>query len=236
MTDLSVLSACLVGLLGSTHCLGMCSGLAAVTAPGAHGVTGIVTYNAGRLFTYALLGALLGWFGEQLLQVLPQLTALLRVLAGLLLIAMGLYVSRWWLGLTQLEKIGVYLWRQLQPITRRLLPVRNYRQMFAAGMLWGLLPCGLVYSTLTWALATADWQQSARLMLAFGVGTLPAMIGVGLIHKSLQDYLRGKQFRSVAGIIIMLMGIWTLLMPLLHGQHSEHHQHEIDSTELHHQH
>lgn len=236
MADLTVLSALLIGVLGSTHCLGMCSGLAAVTAQGAKGAMGIVTYNVGRLLTYMLLGALLGWFGEQLLQLMPKLTFVLRVVAGLLLIAMGLYISRWWLGLTRLEQLGAYAWRQVQPLTRRLLPIRNYRQMLLAGMLWGLLPCGLVYSTLAWALATADWQQSALLMLAFGVGTLPAMIGVGLLNKMVQDYLRGKFFRSVAGVIVILMGIWMLLAPLMHGDHGKAHQHSEDGTPMHHQH
>lgn len=216
MTELNTISALFIGFLGSTHCLGMCSGLACATGQGEGGVSRIAAYNLGRLLSYALLGAIAGLLGGQIVQVAPQFTIGLRVIAGLLLVAMGLYISRWWMGLARLERIGEKLWRYLQPFSRSLLPVTSNSKALVMGGIWGLLPCGLVYSTLSWALAAADWRQSAAFMLAFGVGTLPAMLGVGLFSQSLAKILRTQGFRAGAGVLVMLMGVWTIIQPLQH--------------------
>lgn len=233
MNELTILSALLIGFLGSGHCLGMCGGLAAATGQGSAGVTRLLSYNIGRIVTYGLIGALAGLLGEQLVKATPQLTLVLRGVAGLLLIAMGLYISQWWMGLTKLEQVGAVLWRYIQPLTRRLLPVNNHGQALLLGFLWGLLPCGLVYSTLSWALAAADWRQSALFMLAFGIGTLPAMVGVGMLNEALLKRLRQKNFRAVAGVLIIAMGIWTLLLPLQHRAHS--HSGSMDTDSMQHQ-
>ena len=234
MIELTLTSAVLIGLLGSTHCLGMCGGISAALSlndqPARH--LYVLTYNIGRLLTYTAIGALAGAFGAQLISASPQMALLLRTVAGLLLIAMGLYVSQLWMGLTRLEKAGAYLWRYIQPLTKPLLPVKNQAQALQLGILWGLLPCGLVYSTLSWALATGHWQQSALLMLAFGVGTLPAMLSMGLLNQQLLSRLRGKNFRVVAGVLIIAMGLATILIPVSHqrgghdhGQHGNHSNH-----------
>lgn len=220
MNDATLLGAVLVGLLGSTHCLGMCGGLAA--ALGQQRVNGglLLAYNGGRLLTYTLLGALAGLVGMQVLKLAPGLALVLRTLAGLLVIAMGLYVSQWWMGLTHLEQMGAGIWRRLQPLVKGLLPVRHPGQALLLGGLWGLLPCGLVYSTLAWAVASADWRQSALLMLAFGLGTTPAMVGVGLLSQRVLGSLRRTWVRRLAGVSIIVMGIWTAAMPWLHLGHS----------------
>ena len=222
MSEATLLGALLLGLMGSAHCLGMCGGLAAMTGQGVGGLSRVVIYNLGRLTTYALLGALAGWFGEQILAAAPKFTLILRGAAGLLLIAMGLYVTGWWMGLSYLERGGAYIWRYLQPFTRRLLPVEHAGQALLLGLIWGLLPCGLVYSTISWALVTADWRQSALLMLSFGIGTLPAMVGLGVLHGAVVSKLKSRRFRSVAGIFIILMGLWTIVLPLQHASHHSH--------------
>jgi sulfite exporter TauE/SafE len=231
MNELTLTSALLVGFLGSSHCLGMCGGLsAALGLNGQRSKQGLLlSYNLGRLCTYTAMGAVAGLFGEQLVTLLPQIGELLRTLAGLLLVAMGLYVSQWWMGLTRLEMLGAQLWRHLQPLTKSLLPVQGHGQALRLGVLWGLLPCGLVYSTLSWALAAAQWQQSALLMLAFGIGTLPAMLSVGWLNQQLLLQLRGKQFRVLAGLMIIAMGLLTMISPWLHLAGDEHSQHQHDA-------
>ena len=227
MNELTLASAVVIGLLGSSHCLGMCGGLSSVLGVNANAGnrSRILSYNAGRLLTYTAIGALAGLLGEALLTTVPQAGVVMRTLAGLLIIAMGLYVSQLWMGLTQVEKIGAKLWRRVQPLTGKLLPINNHRQALLLGTLWGLLPCGLVYSTLSWSLASAQWQQSALLMLAFGVGTVPAMLATGFAGEKLLLRLRHPRFRSVAGLIIVLMGVATITTPVLHSEHSGHHQH-----------
>src|SRR5690606_41385592 len=100
----------------------------------------------------------------------------LRVVAALLLIAMGLYLAGWWSGLTRIEAIGRGLWRHLQPIASRLMPVRNLPQALFLGALWGSLPCGLGFSTLLWAARQADAFHRAPVMLACGTGSCSARL------------------------------------------------------------
>lgn len=216
MSEATLLGAFLVGLLGSTHCLGMCGGLAAAMGQQRGKAHLLLAYNAGRLLTYTVLGAVAGLLGMQVLKLAPGLTLALRTLAGLLVIAMGLYVCQWWMGLTRLEQLGAALWRRLQPLVKGLLPVQHTGQALLLGGLWGLLPCGLVYSTLTWAVANANWVHSALLMLAFGLGTAPAMVGVGLMSQGALNALRRPWVRRLAGGSIIVMGIWTAAMPWLH--------------------
>lgn len=218
MTELTLTGALIVGLLGSSHCLAMCGGLSSMLGvqADASNRSRLISYNIGRLSSYTAIGAIAGLFGEQVVTVAPQLAATLRLIAGLLLVAMGLYVSRWWMGLSYLEKGGALLWRYIQPLVSGLLPINNHWQALLLGTMWGFLPCGLVYSTLSLALATAQWQQSALFMLAFGIGTLPAMLATGFAGEKLLMILKERKFRVIAGVVIILMGLITLWMPLSH--------------------
>lgn len=205
-------TAFLLGLLGGTHCLGMCGGIAssvALQAPsGSRGLSLLVSYNGGRILSYSLAGALFGSLGWLLSNL--ELQLILRTLAGLMLVAMGLYIAQWWLGVTRLEKVGGMLWQQLRPLAGRLLPARHPGQAFLLGSLWGWLPCGLVYSTLIWASAAADWQYSALLMACFGLGTLPVMLLTGLFAQQVKNLLQQQLTRQVAGLIIIIMGLFSL--------------------------
>ena len=234
MTEAATLaSALLLGLMGSAHCLGMCGGIGAALgmAGERRALRFALAYNLGRVLCYALLGALAGGvvalLGAGLAQWLPALTLWLRALTGLLVIAMGLYVGGWWLGLTRLEALGGGVWRRLQPLTRSLLPPRHDGAALGLGALWGLLPCGLVYSTLTWAAASGDALQGGLLMAAFGLGTWPAMIAAALGGARLQRALRQSSLRRIAGAVLIAFGLITLAMPFLHAMpgHGEAHHH-----------
>ncbi|MFT5693700.1 MAG: sulfite exporter TauE/SafE [Oceanicoccus sp.] len=234
VTEMTILGAFIIGFLGSSHCLGMCGGLTVALGIGGSESNRayLLSYNAGRILTYGAIGGVAGFFGEQIVSSLPQAGLLLRALAGALLIAMGLYINQWWMGLTQLEKIGARLWKRIQPLSKFLIPVKTHRQALQLGSLWGLLPCGLVYSTLSWALATAQWQQSALFMIAFGVGTLPAMLSVGFLSQNLLSRLRDKRVRVYAGLTIILMGIITIIVPWKHAR-GDQQKHGHHSANLH---
>ena len=219
MTELLplLLSALVLGLLGGGHCIGMCGGLMgaltlAIPAEQRQRRLGLLlAYNLGRITSYGLAGLLIGAAGWALASG-PAATAL-RLLAGLLLIAMGLYLAGWWSGLTRIEGIGRLLWRRLEPLARRLLPVRNAPRALLLGALWGWLPCGLVYSTLLWAASQGDALDSALLMLAFGLGTLPVLLATGLAAERLTALLRRRGVRIAGGLLVILFGIWTLPGP-----------------------
>ncbi|MDZ5602319.1 sulfite exporter TauE/SafE family protein [Pseudomonas sp. RP23018S] len=222
MTELLPLlgSAFVLGLLGGGHCLGMCGGLmSALTFAIPAEQRGrrlrlLVAYNVGRVLSYACAGLLLGLAGWALAS--SPLALGLRVLAGLLLICMGLYLAGWWSGLTRVEALGRGLWRHLQPLARRLLPVSSLPRALLLGALWGWLPCGLVYSTLLWAASQGNASHSAWLMLAFGLGTWPVLLATGLAAERVAALLRRRSVRRAGGLLVMLFGLWTLPGPHQH--------------------
>lgn len=215
-----LLSAFVLGLLGGGHCLGMCGGLmgaltmAIPAEQRSKRLRLLVAYNLGRVLSYATAGLLVGLAGWAVAQS-PAAMAL-RVVAALLLIAMGLYLAGWWSGLTRIEAMGRGLWRHLQPIASRLMPVRNLPQALFLGALWGWLPCGLVYSTLLWAASQGDAFDSALLMLAFGIGTWPVLLATGLAAERITAMLRKQGVRMFGGIMVILFGLWTLPGPHQH--------------------
>lgn len=213
-------SALILGLLGGGHCLGMCGGLmGALTLaipPEQRGrrLRLLLAYNLGRILSYACAGLLLGLAGWAVASSPAALG--LRVVAALLLITMGLYLAGWWSGLTRIEALGRGLWRHIQPIASRLLPVSSLPRALLLGALWGWLPCGLVYSTLLWAASQGNAGYSAALMLAFGVGTWPVLLATGLAAERVNILLKRRSVRVAGGVLVMLFGIWTLPGPHQH--------------------
>ncbi|MBI3574562.1 MAG: sulfite exporter TauE/SafE family protein, partial [Gammaproteobacteria bacterium] len=179
-TELTLVSAFLVGLLGSTHCLGMCGGIVGALTLGLHDdirrspvrlFPYLAAYNIGRIASYAIAGALLGALSAKALGLAPpaQVRWIVKLVTGGFMIALGLYLAGWWPGLAALERLGGKLWVRIEPFGRRFLPVNHPLKALALGLVWGWLPCGLVYSALAWSLASGDAVQGAALMLAFGL-------------------------------------------------------------------
>ena len=216
----SLVSALILGLLGGGHCLGMCGGLmGALTLAIPAEQRGrrlrlLLAYNLGRVLSYGSAGVLLGGLGWAVAASPGAL--LMRVLAALLLVVMGLYLGGWWSGLTVIERAGRGLWRYIQPAASRLLPVSSLPRALLLGALWGWLPCGLVYSTLLWAASQGNAAHSGVLMLAFGIGTWPVLLATGLAAERTRLLLRKRQVRAAAGIMVMLFGLWTLPGPHQH--------------------
>lgn len=221
MPELSLLiSATLLGLLSSGHCLGMCGGLMAAlsTQAAAHQnpLRFLITYNLGRISSYALAGFLLGSLGWVIAN--SPAAFVLRSLAAVLLIGMGLYLAGWGAPLKPLEQLGHRLWRHIQPFTARILPIHSLPRAFVAGMLWGWLPCGLVYSSLLWAASQGDSLHSLWLMLAFGLGTCPVLLITGCMAERLEYRLQQKKLRYATGLLIIAFGVWSFpAWPHQHG-------------------
>lgn len=229
----------MVGLLGSGHCVGMCGGITAALGFAGEGqrqnLSLVLSYNLGRISSYAIAGALVGLFGY-VGQNYLSLGVVLRVIAGVLLILMGLYVINGSKVLRMLEVAGNHLWRRIQPLGQRFLPVTSPQQGFVVGMLWGWLPCGLVYTALAYSATMATPIEGALAMLAFGSGTLPAMVVGGYFSQKLKKILQKRLLRSLMGLLLILFGVWTLWIAVVphHGAHGangavdqvgEHHHH-----------
>lgn len=216
MPDTGYIAVFLVGLLGGTHCMAMCGGIVGALATGmppgrAHWPLHLA-YNLGRISSYALAGAVLGAIGSAgllLNDVMPvQMT--LYVLANLMLVALGLYLVGVPQGLTFLERGGQKVWARIQPLTRRFLPATSVSRALPLGMLWGFLPCGMVYSVLTTALLTGNSLRGAGLMLAFGLGTLPNLLLAGFLLRRFRDVVQGRPVRLASGLLVLGFGVWGL--------------------------
>jgi len=220
------LTAFLAGLFAGVHCVGMCGGVSGVLVYGIpaeqrarHGLRAYVLhYNLGRILTYTLLGAVAGFTGAQggALTSEYQGWMWLRVFAGLLMIMMGLYLASWWNALVLLERLGgALLWSRVQPFTKRLLPVKKPYQSLLLGMLWGLLPCGLIYTMLVWSLASGGWWQGGAFLFVFGLGTLPVMLLTGLASGKISQRLQQVRWRQLAGFVVILFGLWTVTSSIM---------------------
>lgn len=215
---LSYPSAFLIGLLGSSHCLGMCGGISAslsMALPVGKGfrlrqTLMLLAFNAGRIASYALIAALVAVLSTSAASQWSELGWALRTVAGLLLIAMGLSMGQWWQGIRYIEKVGAPIWQRLSPLTRRFLPVNHAGQALALGALWGWLPCGLIYTTLGWAALQPTVGSAALTMLFFGLGTLPSMLATGYAASWIRTLQGQRLFRKVTGVLLIVFGVWTL--------------------------
>jgi len=222
MNDLLPLlaSAVILGLLGGGHCLGMCGGLmgaltlAIPKEQRSRRFRLLLAYNLGRILSYACAGLLMGLAGWAVANSAAAMV--MRVIAALLLIVMGLYLAGWWSGLTRIERLGRGLWRHIQPLASKLLPVSSVPRALLLGALWGWLPCGLVYSTLLWSASQGNAFYSALLMVAFGLGTWPVLLATGLAAERTTALLRKRGVRVAGGVLVILFGLWTLPGPHQH--------------------
>jgi len=222
---LNLLPIFVIGLLGSVHCIGMCGGIvSALSASGPPGrvipiavaitsapsATGrVIAYNGGRIASYMLAGAIAGGLasGARMLAGLAPLQIGAYWLANIMLIVLGLYLLDLWRGLNYLEAAGHNIWRQIQPLMKGLLPADTLPKSFALGALWGWLPCGMVYSMLLTAMLTATPLTGALVMLAFGLGTLPTMLTLGLLGARLARWSRLRLVRMGAGVLVLGFGV-----------------------------
>ncbi|HEU5338959.1 MAG TPA: sulfite exporter TauE/SafE family protein [Sulfuricaulis sp.] len=236
-SEITLVSAFLVGLLGSTHCLGMCGGIVGALTFGvrqdirsspARLFPYLAAYNLGRIASYAAAGALVGLLSAQIFNSVPSPQARLvaKIISGGFMIALGLYLAGWWTGLALLERLGGKLWVRLEPFGRRFLPVDHPGKALAAGLVWGWLPCGLVYAVLAWSATAGSAAKGALLMFFFGLGTLPMLMAIGTAAGILRHFVVQPWVRRGAGILILLFGVYTLASP---GGHSAH-EHPADVT------
>lgn len=231
-------SALVLGFFGSAHCLGMCGGIAAALGqalPPESTVRGVLhagVYSCGRITSYALAGAAVGFFGEAFAAG-SGLSIALRILAGVLILGFGLHVAGWWNGLVAIERIGLVGWRRLAPLARRIGRPDRLGKTFALGMVWGWLPCGLVYAALIGAAATGGALSGAAFMACFGLGTLPALVAAAGFGARMSTLLAMRSARRTAGVALLIFGAWSIfgaVVPMHGAGHGAGHHsgHAVD--------
>lgn len=224
MTEAAFSSALVLGLAGAGHCMGMCGGMAlALHNSGQQPFRFALSYHAGRLAGYALIGGILGSLVG--LFHFASLTLGLRVLAAILLMAIGLQTMGVWSVSRSLERYGGVLWKLIHPVMASFMPPRHAGHALVLGAFWGFMPCGLVYSALAWSASVADNQlEASLLMLVFGFGTLPAMLGTTVAGQQANRLLRARWVQQTLGTLLVGLGAWSLwwTFQLSSGEHSTH--------------
>jgi len=231
----TLLAVFIIGILSGVHCVGMCGGIVGALTLGVDPQSGTkrriglqIFYNLGRISSYTLAGLMMGWIGAITTQSFAShsLHQILQTFSGVVLILMGLYLAGWWRVLTKVEQAGSIIWKRIEPFARTLIPIKNSKHAFMVGMLWGWLPCGLVYSMLTMSLTTASATQGALVMLSFGLGTLPNLLAMGLMATSLQKILRHPVIKVIAGVSVIIAGVYLITqvwVPMESGDAHQHH-------------
>ncbi|ATR78842.1 sulfite exporter TauE/SafE family protein [Moraxella osloensis] len=248
MTWALFLAAFSMGLFGSPHCLGMCGGIVTAFGLSMQHVSDskknglILTYHLGRLISYSLLGLIASVIGVAIFQSIMSNSAP-RIVLGAVLVLIGLAM----LGLplfNQLEKFGMRFWQSLAPLRKKVFPIDSFGKALFAGLLWGFLPCGLVYGALMMAIAGNNIATGAALMFVFGLGTMPMLIATQKTVGMLQSSIKNFRLRQINGVFMMLSGLAVIFIPMMmhrnhnHGSHNQgshsHASHSMNETSMHH--
>lgn len=195
------------GLLGGVHCIGMCGGVAGALSAAARGPAWrrMAAFNAGRIASYSMAGALAGSVGW-LAVAGPSIQAAqttLYVAAHAFLLLLGLYIAGYSSGLLRLEAAGAGVWARLEPLRRRVMPIDTDARALGAGAVWGWLPCGMVYAMLPLAMASGSPLSGAAILAAFGLGTLPGLLVAGMAAVRLNAVRRNPWVRRLAGLALV---------------------------------
>jgi sulfite exporter TauE/SafE len=218
----SILVAFTMGLFSSMHCIGMCGSIIGTLtlslSPKIRDnknqlIPFVLNYNLGRISSYTIGGALAGIFEALVTMPMGEISGhrLLQLLSAAIMTGAGLYLAGWFPRFAYIEKIGLHFWKIIEPWGRKLIPVKNCLQAYLFGMVWGWLPCGLVYSALALAATTGNIKQSALTMLFFGLGTLPAVMGVGIMTGLLTRLSRMQRFKQAIGLFMIALALLAAL-------------------------
>ncbi|NQY88598.1 MAG: sulfite exporter TauE/SafE family protein [Colwellia sp.] len=232
--SLDLLSAFIIGLLGSGHCIAMCGGITTMltsaipnnkydsnqqipinkseTETPTSKFTLVFCYNLGRIASYSFIGAIVGLTGSIAAKNIGLPLASLRIVSAIFLILLGLYLGQWLMWLNRVETLGKKLWQYISPLAGKVIPVNTPSKALGLGAIWGWLPCGLVYSTLTWALASSNMIDGASIMFFFGLGTLPALLTLSIGFVSIKNILVKPVFRKMMALLLISYGIYSFIV------------------------
>jgi sulfite exporter TauE/SafE len=237
--SLDFFSAFIIGLLGSGHCIAMCGGITTMLTSAipnnkynnnekipvndsasnqnerqtqSSKFTLVFCYNLGRIASYSFIGAIVGFTGSIAAKNIGLPLAGLRIFSAVFVILLGLYLGQWLMWLNKVESLGKKLWQHISPLASKVIPVNTPLKALGLGALWGWLPCGLVYSTLTWALASSSIIDGASIMFFFGLGTLPALLTLSIGFDSLKNILVNPALRKTMALTLISFGIYSFIV------------------------
>lgn len=233
MTDPTPIAGLLLGLAGSVHCVAMCGGVASaldrIGPQDGHRLRMHLLYALGRVGTYTAIGAVVGFAGASIVQLvtpahMPKVQLATRYGLGLILIAFGAGLAGFPF-LRGVERLGHGIWKRLQPMARPLMGLPTPLRTLGLGALWGFIPCGMVYGALAVASVTGSVANAAIFMAAFGLGTVPAVLSTGAVAAGFWKRIGRENLRRVSAIAVALCGVWVIVGPMLlkTSEHAHHH-------------
>jgi sulfite exporter TauE/SafE len=219
--EFSALIAFFVGFASTLHCLGMCGGIAGglsaslpaqVKSEKYQHFSYLLAYNLGRIASYAVAGGLTGGFSHAVFQYFNPgpVHLFVHITTTMILALMALYLMGLFPKFSSLQYLGNPLWKHLEPVGRKLLPVKTLPKAFGFGVVWGWLPCGLVYSILVMSLASGSSLHGAVILLAFGLGTLPTLLLTGFLSTRLLSFNKLPVIRTVIGGVLLVVAMYYL--------------------------
>ncbi len=218
--DSIYLTALLIGLAGGVHCVGMCGGIASSLLFSAKPNVGryrlLSAYNFGRIFSYTAAGALAGFSGSVLTSNHMLSSNILMLLSSLILLLLGLYIGGLTQTLTWLERLGGHFFGLIKPYSTRFLPLDNALKAIPYGIIWGWLPCGLVYSALAWAMTSGSTLNGALVMFCFGIGTLPALFATSMSGQFIYDLFKHPISRKIIALVLIISALLLLFSAGFH--------------------
>ena len=213
MLTATLFSALMMGFIGSTHCVGMCGGIISTLSTSLSGYSPKkafniqLFYNIGRITSYSFIGLLLGLFSSSLMELLPDPRAFSMKIGGVFFILLGLYISQLMNSFKYLEAAGQTMWKKIEPYGRKYLPASSIGHAWKLGIVWGWLPCGLVYSALALAVTQLNPLHSALTMMVFGLGTLPTLLLIGHFAQHVKTILQNRTVRLMLGLLLIAYGL-----------------------------
>lgn len=236
----ALITAFILGLSASTHCVVMCGGIAtALSAKNKAKQKGaklrLLSFHVGRIICYGFLGITAGVGVQISAQLLDQqtdfyhtLSAVLRLLAALLLLLTALYLANINHAIKHVEKIFSPIWKIISPHTIRFMAMNTSLDAIKLGFLWGFLPCGMIYTAIIWALSQQHSMWAGSLMLAFGLGTSPSLLLMQSFHLQVTKYLQQNMAKYLMAFILFIMSIGSSIPAieyLIATDEVHHHEH-----------
>jgi sulfite exporter TauE/SafE len=208
------LTAFLLGLVGSLHCIGMCGPLTLLLPNNDSGALkytlGRISYNLGRVLTYSFLGAAAGFFGEKISFFIGQKT--LSIGIGVLMVSY-VFFPLLFKGKTYSPSFLYKFSNLLKNIFASLFKTKRLYAQFAFGLVNGLLPCGMVYAALAGAFLATNWADASLSMLFFGLGTIPLMLPISMSAHYIRLWA-GARFKTILSFSYVLLGVWLIFRGL----------------------
>lgn len=209
----------IIGIFGSAHCIGMCGGISIIISsnlPKKNFIYFVFSYNFGRIISYSIIGFIAGYFGFFLLNFFGDFFIyFFKILSSLSLLLIGLYLIDIFKTFSFVENFGLKIWIKFNFLFKKFLPIKNFFHSFLIGIIWGQIPCGLVYSVLIWSLSYPSYFDSMLIMFFFGLGTLPSMILTGHFHFYLKKTINKKLLRYFFGIFFIFLSVLMIFNVIL---------------------